>query len=82
MVVTGTGPPGPPRRRGCEVVLAGEELVVGFCFGRVAESGEDISKVCVSDRAGWFSAFVKAASCRWWWQSRWARLTQKYSEGK
>lgn len=38
-VPVGTGPPGPPRRRrGCEVVLAAEEL----CFGREAVSGEDI----------------------------------------
>lgn len=39
VVPVGTGPPGPPRRRrGCEVVLAAEEL----CFGREAVSGEDI----------------------------------------
>lgn len=39
-VPVGTGPPGPPRRRrGCDVVLAGEEEVG---FGREAVSGEDI----------------------------------------
>lgn len=39
VVPVGTGPPGPPRRRrGCEVVLATEEL----CLGREAVSGEDI----------------------------------------
>lgn len=38
-VPVGTGPPGPPRlRRGCEVVLAAEEV----CLGREAVSGEDI----------------------------------------
>lgn len=42
VVVIGMGPPGPPRRRGCEVVLA-EEVVEGFALAREAVSGEDIS---------------------------------------
>lgn len=65
VLVTGTGPPGPPRLlRGPEIVLPGEEDFED-CFGLAAVSGEEgiVEErcVCVCDGMRWRCGF----RCRW-----------------
>lgn len=59
MLVTGTGPPGPPRfLRGPEAVLPGEEDFED-CFGLAAVSGEEaiVEDVCVKMETRWRCGF-------------------------